>query len=177
LENKFLDKAKKDIIVGLCSLALAVGYYLETYNFRQGNKNLMIGVSFFPRIIGIVISICAVVMIIRGFIRYYHAPKSHSTEAQQNGKQGNKGNMLRVLEVLAILFATAYAMKPLGFVLTMPFTMFSLFVLLEKPEKRKYALYLFFSTISPVVIFFVFYYCFSSLLPMGVLKPLLSQIL
>ena len=79
--------------------------------------------------------------------------------------------------MFAILLAAAILFRTLGFLLTMPWMMFLLFVVLEKKEKRRYGLYLAFSLLTPLFMFVVFYFAFSTLLPMGILAPYLSMIL
>jgi len=86
------------------------------------------------------------------------------------------GNIRMVLVILDLVVAAAL-FKKLGFILTMPWMMFILFMIIEKKEKRNIPLYLVLSIVAPVVIFFVFYYGFSQLLPMGILRPFLSQFL
>ena len=54
---------------------------------------------------------------------------------------------------------------------------FFLFLILEEPEKRNYKLFALLSVVCPVVVYFAFYFLFSNLLPMGILKSILFSIL
>lgn len=92
-------------------------------------------------------------------------------------RKENQAGQIRCILVVADLLLAACTFKTLGFLLTMPWMMFFLFIILEKKEKRNYKLYLVLSVLAPILVFAVFYYGFSQLLPIGILKPYLSQIL
>lgn len=175
MENKKLERAKNDIFAGLGFLIFALIFFLETFHFKRGNPNV-ISLTVFPRIIGGLIGACALVMIVRGCLAYRKISNEVRTRTAENKKKTD-GGALRVFEVFVVMIATWLAMRPLGFILTMPVAMFALFIILEKPGKRNYLLYIVASVISPILIYFAFYRFFSSLLPMGILQPVLAQIL
>ena len=54
--------------------------------------------------------------------------------------------------------------------------MFGLFMVASVKGERKIGLYILLSIVTPLVLFFGFYYGFQTLLPPGVLKPLLTYL-
>jgi len=176
LDYKKIKEAKSNIGVGICGLLFAIGYYLETFHFKTNSKNL-ISVAAFPRIIGVMVALCATVMLIRGISAMRKIPKDARIAESMRAKNQKESGLLQVVEAIIVLLGAASVLKTFGFILTMPITMFLLFIILEKKESRNYKLYIILSIVAPTVLYFVFYYCFSSLLPMGILKPFLSKIL
>ena len=173
---KNLRRAKSDIIMGIVGDLFAVGFYLETYHFRLVRTRNTVNAAFFPRIMAVLVFICASVVLFQGLKRYFRIPKNERVIPDEE-KHKDRAGLFRIAQVFAVLLVSAIFFRTLGFLLTMPCMMFLLFIILEKKENRRYGLYLFFSIFAPVFMFVVFYYGFSTLLPMGILTPYLAQIL
>jgi len=173
--EKKLKKAKSDMWTGVLSALFACLYFAETFRFIL-DHSVPISAAVFPRIIAGLVFLCAAAIFFRGLRVYRTIPETARHEAKANAA-GSSRNLFHVLEAFLILLGVAVAMRPLGFIVTMTIAMFLMFVLLEKPQKRKYGLYAIFSLTLPTAVFFLFYYCFSYLLPTGVLRLLLARIL
>lgn len=174
--SKRYKKAREDILTGGLSMLFAVLFFLSTYTFRLVDVNNTVNAAFFPRIISVIVFVLAAIILFRGYALLKRIPQSERTIPDEERKENRRG-LIRVAEVFLVLLLAAATFKKMGFILTMPWTMFALFVILEKKEKRKYPLYLAISIIAPTVLFFIFYYGFTQLLPMGILKPILSRFL
>ena len=173
--KKYLE-ARGNIISGVIAQLFAVGFYLETYHFRLVKNVNTVNAAFFPRVISCIVFFCATLLVIQG-VRQYRALSEEDKTIPPEEKSKRREGLMRIGQVCLILLAAAILFRPLGFLLTMPWMMFLLFVVLEKKEKRRYGLYLAFSLLTPIFMFAVFYFAFSTLLPMGVLAPYLSMIL
>ena len=160
--------AKKDMLVGLISVVFGIGFYALTYTFKLVKMPNTVNAAFFPRILGTAAILLGAVIFAQGFAAYQSADKSKAEEKKK------KTDVKRVIGVMAVLLAAALSLKYLGFILTMPWMMFLLFLLVNKMEIWNLPLYLAVSVILPVVVFFIFYYIFKTLLPMGLLKNFLS---
>lgn len=169
-------RAKQYMIAGALSALFAIGYFAETFNFRTVKVANTIGSTFMPRLLACLVFACSAALFLQGRSGYRRIPQAGRAVPAEEKKEARAG-ALRCLAVVAVLVAAAALFKKLGFILTMPWMMFLLFVILEKKEKRRYGLYLLLSCASPVLLFLLFYYGFSQLLPMGILKPFLSRFL
>ena len=135
-----------------------------------------VNAAFVPRILGVVVFLCSALLFAQGWRAYRKIPPGER-RASTEERRRTQGAALRVTVIAVVLLASAALLQKLGFIVTMPVMMFCLFCVIEKPEKRRYGLYLLFSVLTPAALFFVFYYGFSSLLPMGILTPWLSRLL
>ncbi len=174
--SKELRKAKNDIIAGVISVLFAVFYFLETFNFALVQNTNTVNAAFFPRIIACMVAAFASIMLLRGYLALRRIPRE-MRDTPEEEKRARRADLFRIAQVFLVLFAAAATFKKLGFILTMPWMMFLLFVILERKGNRRYKLYLLISCVAPVLLFVLFYYGFSSLLPMGILKPFISRFL
>ena len=172
--NKKLKKARGDILLGLGMTAVSLFFILESDRIRDG-KHVMVSAKLFPRIYAGLLAACALLILIAGIRNYFSIPKEIRRQKWLSKEQ--LLGLLRVFEVFAVLLVTAIFYKRLGFLVVSPIAMFLLFLILEEPSKRKYGLYVLLSLVCPVVVYFAFYFLFSNLLPMGVLKGLLINLL
>lgn len=171
-----VETAKSDMMTGAVFCAFSVFFFLATFTFKIVHLPNTVTAAFMPRLLAAIVFCCSAWVFWRGLKSYRQCSeeeKSSFTEKQRSGRDGQ----LRCILVVADLVAAAACFKKLGFLLTMPWMMFILFLILERREKRNYLLYAVLSVLSPIVVFFVFYYGFSQLLPTGILKPFISQIL
>ena len=169
-------EARSNIVSGLIAQLFSIGFYLETYHFRLVKNINTVNAAFFPRVIACIVFFCATLLLIQGVRQYRRLlPEEKTVTPEEKAKE--REGLFRIAQVFAILLAAAILFRTLGFLLTMPWMMFLLFVVLEKKENRRYGLYLAFSILTPLFMFVVFYFAFSTLLPMGILAPYLSMIL
>ena len=169
-------KAKNDIIIGVCILAFAAAYFGFTYSFRLMEYDYTVDAAFFPRIMAVFAAVLGVIIMVRGILEVKALPaEDKKISAEQ--RRADTGSLIRILLVIADLLAAAFAFKQLGFILTLPWMMFILFVIVNPKGKRKWWLYAVLSIVLPIAIFFIFYYGFSTLLPMGILRKFLSRFL
>ena len=173
---KKLREAKSNIISGIVAMLFSIGFYLETYHFRLVKNINTVNAAFFPRVISCVVFFCAALILIQG-VKQYKTLSAEEKYVSPEEKAKEREGLGRIAQVFVILLAAAVLFRWLGFLLTMPPMMFALFVVLEKKENRRYGLYLAFSILAPLLMFVLFYYVFSTLLPMGILAPYLSMIL
>lgn len=174
--KKEYTQAKQNIILGVLSDVFAVLYYLETFHFSLREIANAVDAAFFPRLISCLVAICATIILVRGL----NAMRKISAEDRKRFREEDKAGLsglARIGEVFAVLLLVAITFKKLGFLLTAPWMMFALFIILETKSKRNYLLYAVISIIGPVIVFLMFYYGFSTMLPMGFLRPYLLQIL
>ena len=173
---KKYQEARSNVICGVLAQLFSIGFYLETYHFRLVKNVNTVNAAFFPRVIACVVFFCATLLVIQGVKQYRSLSAEEKTISPEEWAKNREG-LFRIAQVFVILLAAAILFRTLGFLLTMPWMMFLLFVVLEKKENRRYGLYLAFSILTPLFMFAVFYYAFSTLLPMGILAPYLSMIL
>ena len=169
-----LKEAKSDMILGTCMAIFAVLFYAETYHFKLVTLRNTVDATFVPRVLSVIVLACSALLIWQGYCRYRRL--SAAAVKDQNSQKGAAA-WGRMIAVSLVLLAAAASFKTLGFVLTMPPMMLALFVILEKPERRRWGLYLLSSLLAPTAVFFIFYYGFSTLLPMGLLTPVLARFL
>lgn len=172
--RKKLKRAKGDIILGISAFLVSMFFILEASRIRDG-KNVMVSAKLFPRIYAGLMAACAVAVLALGVRNYLSVPKE--IRKQDKITKEHAAGLVRVLEVFLVLIVTALFYKKLGFLVVTPFTMFFLFLILEEPEKRNYKLFVLLSAVCPVVVYFAFYFLFSNLLPMGILKSILFSVL
>ncbi|MCD8125673.1 MAG: tripartite tricarboxylate transporter TctB family protein [Lachnospiraceae bacterium] len=175
-EKTKIETARSDMATGGAFSIFSVLYFLGTFTFKIVELPNTVTAAFMPRVLGVVIFLCSAWVFLRGW-RSWRQCSQEEKALYKRKQETDRSGQLRCILVVADLLVAAFFFKKLGFLLTMPWMMFILFLILEKKEKRNYKLYLLISIIAPVVVFFVFYYGFSQLLPMGILKPYLSQIL
>ncbi|MBQ8091632.1 MAG: tripartite tricarboxylate transporter TctB family protein [Pyramidobacter sp.] len=169
-----VQEAKANMLAGGIIAVLAAGFYWETYHFAEDSSLNSFGAAFIPRLVGALVFIFALTLFFQARRVWKNAPDEE--RAKLAAGKSSKGALTRAFLFIALMLLAASLYEYLGFMLTMPWLMFGLFCLAEKPEKRRYGLYLILSAVSPVIVFFVFYYCFSLLLPVGVLKPILTYL-
>lgn len=169
---KKLKRAKGNIALSVGAILLSLFFFVESNRIKDGAHSV-VSSKLFPRIYAGVMLACALAILIDAIKAYNTVPK----EIRDKDKltKESKAGYGRVLAVFAVLLVTAIVYKPLGFLTVTPFTMLLIFIIIEKPEKRNYPLFLGLSILCPIVVYFAFYYLFSNLLPMGILKPFLIQ--
>lgn len=172
---KELNKAKSNIYLGIGTLLFAAGYFAETYHFKIVQAQNSIDAAFMPRIIAVLIAICALWVLVKGIRMLNSIPPEQRKSSEAELKTSREG-MIRCVICFFIMLATALCMKPLGFVLTMIPAMFGMFMVASVKGERRIGLYIILSVVTPLILFFGFYYGFSTLLPPGILKPLLSYL-
>lgn len=175
MSNRY-KKVRNDILTGVLAIVFAVLYYLETYHFQLVENINTVDAAFFPRIVAVMIVLCSLTIIIRGYLVLRTIPKEERMVPKDEKSVAASG-YLRLAGVSLVLLAAALLLKTLGFLLTMPWAMFLIFCIIETGGKRKYWLYAIISILGPIIIFLMFYYGFTTLLPMGFIKPYLLQIL
>lgn len=169
-----LKRAKGDIALSLGSIAVSLFFLVESNRIKDG-KRVMISGKVFPRIWAVAIIVCALVVLYFAIRNYLAVPKEIKEQDKMTPAQ--KKGMLRVFEAFLVLLGAAIFYKRLGFIVVGMISMFLLFIIIEEPEKRNYKLFAAFSIICPIIVFFAFYFLFSNLLPMGVLKSFLYNFL
>lgn len=174
--KKEYTQAKQNIILGALSDVFAVLYYLETFHFSLREVANTVNAAFFPRLISCLVAICATIIMVRGLNAMRKISATDRKQFREEDKAGLSG-LARIGEVFVVLLLVAITFKKLGFLLTAPWMMFALFIILETKSKRNYILYAVISIIGPIIVFLLFYYGFSTMLPMGFLRPYLLQIL
>lgn len=167
-------KAKTDIIVGIFIAIFAIIFYVETYNFGKVKVINTVDATFMPRIIGALVFLFSMLLILKSCKAYFSIPKENRVIEAKKTREKRADGYIRFIAAFSVMLLGAIFFKKLGFILTMPWVMFSLFCIIEKKEKRRYKLYLALSMISPIVLFLAFYYGFTTLLPVGILKRILT---
>ena len=170
------ESAMSDIRLGIGFLIFSVLFFAATFFFRVVKIPNTFDAAFMPRILSVIVFGCALYLALRGF-KAYSQCSEEDKKALSRKEKGDRAGNIRMILVILDLVAAAALFKKLGFILTMPWMMFILLMIIEKKENRNIPLFLALSIIAPIVIFFVFYYGFSQLLPMGILRPFLSQFL
>lgn len=171
-----IKAAKSDMVSGGIFCVFSVLFFGATLSFKLVHLPNTVTAAFMPRLLALLVFGCSAYLFLRGYLSWKKCSSEEKAELMEEEKGGRDGQ-IRCILVVADLVLAACVFKTLGFLLTMPWMMFFLFVILEKKEKRNYKLYLLLSVVSPVIVFAVFYYGFSQLLPPGILKPFLAQIL
>lgn len=171
-----VETARSDMTTGAVFCAFSIFFFLATFTFKIVHLPNTVTAAFMPRLLAVIVFGCSAWVFLRGLKSYRQCSNEEKKAYAEKQKTGRDGQ-IRCILVVADLVAAAACFKKLGFLLTMPWMMFILFMILEQKEKRNYLLYAVLSILAPIVVFFVFYYGFSQLLPTGILKPYISQIL
>lgn len=172
--NPKYKQAKTNILIGILTLAFAAFYFGVTYTFKLLEHANTVNAAFFPRLLAFLAAVLGLFILYQG-INGYRKLTPEEKMVEKSTKKNNAAGWIRIAAVVAVLLVAAFLFKKLGFILTMPWVMFLLFIIVEKREKRRYVLYAILSIVLPVAVFFIFYYAFQTLLPMGILKPFLSM--
>lgn len=170
------EAAMSDLRAGTGFAIFAAAFFLATFTFKLVEMPNTFDAAFVPRVLGVIVFCCAAAVMFRGWSAWQKCSPEEKAKLKEK-EAADKGGIIRCWLVALVLVLAAASLKKLGFILTMPWMMFFLFIIVEQKEKRNYLLYAALSIVSPILIFFVFYYGFSQLLPMGILKPFLSQFL
>ena len=157
-----------------CAL-FGLAAFAGTFTFKLSSKSTTLSAAFVPQLLSIGMTILALIVLIRGVLSYKKIPADVIAASKDPAQRAQvRAVTVRYIKIMAILLVSAMVYRYLGFILTMIFMEFSLFVVVEKKERRKYKLYAALAIVAPIVLFFTFYYGFSTLLPLGVLKGMLS---
>ena len=157
-------------------MLFAVGFFAETFHFRLIENANTVNAAFFPRLISVFVFLIGLAILFQGILAYKKLEPEEKNVSDKEKTQ-NRLASLRVAEVSVLLILAAAVFRKLGFILTMPGLLFLLFIIVEKKENRNYKLYALISIAAPVLMYFIFFYLFSTLLPMGLLRPFLAQYL
>lgn len=171
-----IETAKSDMMTGTVFCIFSVFFFLTTFTFKIVHLPNTVTAAFMPRLLGVIVFLCSASVFLRG-LKSYRQCSDEEKKSYEEKQKTEKSGQIRCILVVADLVLAAACFKKLGFLLTMPWMMFILFLILEQKEKRNYVLYAILSIFAPIIVFFVFYYGFSQLLPTGILKPYISQIL
>lgn len=168
--SKQLKNAKINMISGLVWAIFSCLYFGETFTFQHVEIANTVGPAFMPRVISGMIFFFSVWLCLKGLCAYRKLTKKEKIPAEISK---NKGGLLRSCSTFFILLFIAVFLRSLGFILTLIPAMFALFIVIEKPRQRHYLRNILISIISPIAAYLLFYYLFSTLLPPGLLRPLL----
>jgi len=158
----------------ICLVAIAM--FLGTWTFQLSKLLNTITSAFWPRVLSCLLFFCSGWLFVSSYKKYQSCTAEEKAAAKIR-TAAQKESVIRIAVAVTDLLIAAALLKKLGFMLTMPFMMFIMFLAVEKKEKWNIKLYLLLSIVLPVALFFLFYYVFSQLLPMGILKPWLSYFL
>ncbi len=165
-----LKNAKSNMIGGAIWAIFSCLYFLETFTFQHVEVANTVGPAFMPRVVAGMIFFFSALLGLKGLCAYRELTKKEKTPSEGiNGKEG----LLRCVLTFFILLFIAVFLRSLGFILTLIPAMFALFIVIEKPGQHHYLRNILISFISTIVAYLLFYYLFSTLLPPGLLRPLL----
>ena len=175
--NKALT-GRKDKRVAIGFMVFSVILFVGSYTYNAPDLPNTVNSTFFPRIVSCLLMVCAILLYLQGQKEIRTASEEERTEAEAKLKEKTSGKgLLRCALLFLDLLAAAIALQPLGFIITLPPVMFVMFMLVESREKWNLKLYALLSIVCPIAVFFIFYYAFSQLLPMGILKSFLTTFL
>ena len=164
-----MSERKKNIASGIFFLVFAIALYAGSFSIVLTTADVM-GPQFFPRTIAIFTAILAVVQIAMAWKK---TPDEEKAEAE--GEKEGKTEKLDIngVATLAILFLYAVLVDAIGFIIMTALYLFCQISLLLSKEalKSKKTLVVtgLVSVLTPVFIYYLFYYAFSIFLPTGIL--------
>lgn len=129
----------------------------------------------FPRIIGVAMVILSIVLIVLEIIQL--RKKAHVEEGNKDISDDRKnrvffsGEAILVVLTFALVAAYTFLLDKLGFVIATILYLIGQIMLLSPSEKRKkWPFFVLLSILTSVIVYCVFYYGFSLILPAGILR-------
>lgn len=161
-----MSERKKNIASGIFFLVFAIALYAGSFSIVLTTADVM-GPQFFPRTIAIFTAILAVVQIAMAWKK---TPDEEKAEAEE---EKTEKLAINAVATLAILFLYAVLVDAIGFIIMTALYLFCQISLLLSKEalKSKKTLVVtgLVSVLTPVFIYYLFYYAFSIFLPTGIL--------
>lgn len=130
------------------------------------SKVMEIGPDFMPTVVGVIILILAVILFaesVHGFKKNVEAAKDFKDESDYK----------RVILSLILSLLYVYLLQPIGFLIcTLVYLFAQIFVLAPdaRRTKKDLALYLIIDVVFTIVVYFLFRYGFTIVLPAGILS-------
>ena len=147
--------SSKDILSGFLLLFLAVGVFLYSFHIRVFLP-IDIGSGMFPRVVAVMLGICSL-LIIRGGVR-----AGRKTEDVQ---QKTDIRIFGIAASIVCMGGYILVLDLLGFILSSILYLFAQLLILAGCDKKKLIRVGVMSLVAPVVIYGVFVYGFSMILP------------
>lgn len=154
---------KENLIIFLILAILSIAMIYSAYQIPAGSS-LGQGADFMPKIVGYLLSACAIGFLYQGL----KAPKE-DTKAEKF----DFVPLIRFGIALGLLVVYVLLLKTVGFVIMTALYIFAQSLFMVPPEKRNILISAILAVVSSVAIYLVFTRGLSLLLPAGILKNIL----
>ncbi len=159
---------------GLIVILLGVIVYVDSLNIKS-MKGLLVTSAFFPQVAAALLLLLGTILMSGALYSGYAVAKKGAakiSESTINNKEGNNRsiNWKPVLISIAMLAVYIALMEPVGFLITTFLYLFFQIVLLAPKSKRRYILFAVIAAATSVVIYMIFVFGLSVILPSGILS-------
>ena len=171
--KKLTFKRCRDLILGILLLALGITYTVMAQNIKQGNKLIQRNVGTFahariiPTMLGILLTILAVILIIQGVLKFL---KDDGAQP----KKMSRVDMFSILLTFAAMIIYIILLPELGFMLSTMLYLFCQITILAPKEKRNYLLFAIVAVVFTIIAFVAFRIGLTQMLPRGPLEALIG---
>jgi len=154
---------------------LGIAVYVDSLNIK-GIKGFIVTSAFFPKIAAILLVLFGMIIIIGAILSQIKQKKRPSNTKEAIIKESNAENIedsinwKLVLSSILMLAMYLVLMEPIGFLITTFLYLFFQITLLAPKTKRKYLLFTILSASTSILVYVVFVYGLSVILPPGILN-------
>ncbi len=157
----------KPIFPGVTFLAISVFIYVLSYQIHMTSIESL-GPQFFPRIVAVLMAVLSIASVLRNFNKLKVAPAKPVA-----GKDKSKNNYAKEFYLtVSLLIIYALLIQTVGFVVLSVFYLFFQILLVSPKEdinRKKMILFGVISVVTPIGLYYLFYYAFDIFLPVGIL--------
>ena len=158
----------KDLIVGVFFAALAIAYYLLSFQIEEAGASA-VGPGFMPQIFAVITLVLAVILI---GLSVGKLKKEKVASETKEEAPAEPVNYIPLVLSIVLLLAYIYALEPVGFVIATVVYLFAQFNVSAPRDKRgpKHQVYfLVGALIAGVAVNYIFVNAFNVMLPQGLL--------
>ncbi len=153
-----------DLVVSIFYAALGIAL-IACAKMLPKSKVMDIGPDFMPTVVGVIILILAIILLIESVTGF----KKNAEAAEKAGK--DESDYKRVILSLILSLLYVYLLQPIGFIIcTLVYLFAQIFVLAPDTHRTKKHLifYLVIDVVFTIVVYFLFRYGFTIVLPAGI---------
>ena len=162
------DKKYNDLIGAGLLIALSVFALCVSRQIPMGLASGL-GADFLPTVCSAILLVIGLVLALQAIGELKKADKSEKTERAEPKEKGS-GKLAQVLLTFVLLFVYDLLLKTVGFVILTPVYLFLQMLLIAPKDKRKPVWFVVLGMLTTAVIYMIFTWGFSIILPMGLLK-------
>ena len=162
----------KDFISGLVISIVGVVYYIQSFSIRVTRVGGNFNSRMFPQLIAVSFIVLGLLLASREFKAVFASLRGRNTASNSDGEESDAttGSSFKVLQIFLISFAYVLLLVVTGFLVATPIFIF-VFIRILTPRTAKFNLRfsIVLAVISTAVLYLMFRYGFSMILPRGIL--------